>query len=90
MDVKTQILSTVISMIVEDLTNHTDWNSLMEYTDWTAFKCEVKCTELNSKIRSLLQSDEYQCIINHGNQIFLKEMDRQSEEFNQTLNNLPS
>lgn len=90
MDVKTQILSTVISMIVEDLTNHKDWNPLMEYTDWTAFKCEVKCTELNSKIRSLLKSDEYQHIINHGNQIFLKEMDRQSEEFHQMLQHLPS
>lgn len=90
MEVKTQILSTMIAMIVEDLTNHKDWNPLMEYTDWTAFKCEVKCSELNSKICSLLQSTEYQNVINYGNQIFLKEMDRQSEEFHQMLNHLPS
>lgn len=89
MEVKTQILSAVISQIVEDLTNHKDWNPLMEYTDWTAFNCEVKNNELTSKIRLLLQSHEYKQIINHGNKIFTDEMDRQSEEFHQMIQQIP-
>ncbi|GAA5555495.1 hypothetical protein Asch01_00184 [Acinetobacter schindleri] len=89
MDVKTKILSTVVSQIVADLVNHKDWNSLMEYTDWTTFQAEVNNKELTAKIKLLLQSPEYEQIIKYGNKIFNDEMDRQSEEFNQVLQNFP-
>ena len=89
MDVKTKILSTVVSQIVEDLTNHKDWDSLMGYTDWTAFNAEVDNKELTSKIQLLLQCPEYKQIIKYGNKIFNDEMTRQSEEFNQMLQNIP-
>ncbi|MEX5394673.1 hypothetical protein [Acinetobacter baumannii] len=89
MDVKTKILGTVVSQIVEDLTNHKDWDSLMGYTDWTAFKAEVNNKELTSKIQLLLQCPEYKQIIKYGNKIFNDEMTRQSEEFNQMLQKIP-
>lgn len=89
MEVKTKILSTVVSQIVENLTNHKDWDALMEYTDWTAFKAEVNDKELISKIQRLLQCPEYKQIIQYGNKVFNDEMSRQSEEFNQMIQNIP-
>ena len=89
MDVKTKILSAVVSQIVADLMNQNDWDSLMEYTDWTAFQAEVNNKELTSKIQRLLQCPEYKQIIQYGNKVFNDEMNRQSEEFNQMIQNIP-
>ncbi|WP_436898448.1 hypothetical protein [Acinetobacter gyllenbergii] len=88
MDVKTKILSTVVSQVVANLMNHKDWDSFMEYSDWTAFQAEVNNKELTSKIQSLFLCPEYKQIIQYGNKVFTDEMNRQSEEFNQMIQNI--
>lgn len=85
MDIKTQVLTNVITQIVDDMSHHPNWDAMMNLTDYSLFDCEINHQEITSKIQKLLQCKEYMDLINYGNQIFDEAMTHASQEFGESL-----
>lgn len=88
MDIKTQVLTKVIAEIVDDMSHHPNWDSMMNLTDCSLFDCEINHQEITSKIQKLLQCKEYTDLIHYGNQIFDDAMTKASQEFGESLDQL--
>lgn len=85
MDIKTQVLTKLISQIVDNLFNHQNWDPMMSYTDWGVINFEIPHEDITSKIQKLLQSKEYMDLIHYGNQFYDEAVAQEAQEFGESL-----
>lgn len=74
--------------LMESMSHNSNWDRLMDYTDWDTFDCEIPDDLLNEDLDALLESEPIKEIMRKTNEFFEKEMTRQSEDFETMVRNI--
>lgn len=88
MDVRTQVIAKTVVKLMESMSQNSNWDGLMDYTDWDTFDCEIPDDLLNEDLDALLKSEPIKEIMRKTNEFFEKEMTRQSEDFETMVRNI--
>lgn len=51
MDIKTEVLTKVITQVMNNMIHHPNWDSMIDATDWMKFDCEIDHEVITSKIQ---------------------------------------
>lgn len=88
MDIRTQVIAKTVAKIMESMSQNSNWDELMDYTDWDTFDCGIPDDLLNEDLDALLESEPIKEIMRKTNEFFEKEMTRQSEDFETIVRNI--